>query len=205
MYSDFVEAKEVYEEWTIRQLPGSDRPRRRFTWLFLTVKEIWDDSLFHVEAKPQSQEALKAKYGEESAKLTAKRDMSVERAMRSMPARARLELHYLVNDRERYTINRHFIRKWKILDIVPSVSKGTPVGWGLWQDPTEWQVVIKAETLEDKSQKVPERLADPFRKSRRNELDIRVDRQRGGGRVIRPEREYVHSRSSFAQLMSHEK
>ncbi len=191
MDSEFVEAKEVYEEWTIRQLRGNDRPQRRFTFLFLTVKEVWDDTLFHVESKPQSQEALKARYGEENGlEAKAQREESVEREMRSMPDRARSELHYLLNDRKRYTINQHFIREWKILDIIPSVSKWTRVSWwGWWQEPTEWRVVIKAETIEDKSQKIPERRADPFRKPSRNDFDIRQNRQRGEGRIIRPERD----------------
>ncbi|KAL3422859.1 hypothetical protein PVAG01_04607 [Phlyctema vagabunda] len=188
----FINTPEIYECYTLKQEPGRGPSRKSYRILGIRISEHFDDDddessndFFTVipQARTQSQlhEQIDGLAVDKPAHISY-----VAHTLSGLPARAREEIEFLVEDRERVTVNSTagLERNWAVVDIerVSSPEPATPQKkrWALFggrakkrssnnnsdEPRKEWILVLRGQTVSGDGEKLqkPDRFADPWRK-----------------------------------------
>lgn len=188
-YSNFIDTKEVFEEWTLR-------------WFRAQKQQSDTKSIFGIECKrffvlravwaripeTRSQDELRKSYSILASQAPeSKRRASVLKTIKKLPRDGRESLEELVEDRQRATSNIKFKRQWSIVQVEQK-TRHQYGGSNFFKSVKDydWRIVLKGETVDQADRNQPNIWSDPWRKS----LD-RDDR----GRTRRWENPYYHNYS----------
>jgi len=179
--SNFLDTKEIFEEWTLRWNPGRKNARKSWGLMGMKIKEYYEDPGFWgIDPEYRSQAELQDAYDDMTANASEiKHRATVNKAMRNLPADARESIEGLIELREKACSNGKFQRQWSVVAVRPK-TKYHYGGEGLFKSSKnkDWYIMLKGETVDRKERKLPNRWDDPWRKpyqplvrSRRRHID----------------------------------
>ncbi|RDW95148.1 hypothetical protein BP5796_00911 [Coleophoma crateriformis] len=177
----FIDMDEFYEAWVIRK-DDSDTRRSGRSWRFLglsVTEHVDEQSFWEVMPQLKSQEELKEQIEDLSADMLKSGHLDdVKDIVANLPDRVQEEIKYLLEDRERATTNGHQKHYWQVVDVEEMNPKQkSPAKTWLSKrkvnEPSEWTIIIKGQTSDDKKKHRPHRFHDPWRKP--GPEQIRVD------------------------------
>ncbi|RDW88272.1 hypothetical protein BP6252_00304 [Coleophoma cylindrospora] len=176
-----IDMDEFYEAWVIRKDDGDTRRSRR-SWRFLglsVTEHVDEQSFWEVLPQLKSQEELKEQIEDLSADmLKSGHPDDVNDIVANLPDRVQEEIKYLLEDRERATTNGQRKHYWQVVDVeeMKPKQKSPAKSWLSKRkdsESSEWTIIIKGQTSDDKKKHRPHRFHDPWRKS--GAQQIRVD------------------------------